>query len=276
MNSLQKSLDSSTAAIIENSNKGFNRIEGELVKDRSARKLFHRENQQSFDEIMMSAKKTERVQEEMHRKLNVIHKLLQNSEGEGISVPRNVTTSNDASIHGISAYSLSESRACSLSIIPPSTLDHDEAASVEMESMCRSYQTKEVQRRQALSSADESFSSSNPTHADMNLLRQQNAELRKALEAERQKNVSVTVEKMQTAKQLQIVFSPSKRKAEEVIPRQSTQTASEQKAEMKYYQRRKSGFIEQMHGRNLLESERVQTSRPATRSRTRAAAAQNH
>jgi hypothetical protein len=223
---------------------------------------------------MMSANKTERVQEEMHRKLNDIHKLLQNSEGEGSSIPRNVTTSNDASIHGISEYSLSQSQACSLSIIPPSTLDHDEAASVEMESMCRSYQTKEMTRRQE-SFADESFSSSNPTHADMKLLKQKYTELRKALEAERQKNVSATVEKMQTAKQLQIVFSPSKRKAEEVIPRQSTQTASEQKAEMKYYQRRKSGFIEQMHGRNLLESERVQTSRPTTRSRTRAAA-QNH
>mmetsp|Transcript_4965 Transcript_4965/g.7583 ORF Transcript_4965/g.7583 Transcript_4965/m.7583 type:complete len:155 (-) Transcript_4965:115-579(-) len=121
----------------------------------------------------------------------------------------------------------------------------------------------------ALSSSENSFN--NDGAMSEFRLRQQNAELVKRLEEEIQKKESVTVEKRQTEKQLNIFTDPRKRKIEAVNPVQSKQSASERKAEMQYLERRKSGLMEQMHGRKLLESERVQTSCPTTRSRTRAA-----
>ena len=157
-----------------------------------------------------------------------------------------------SSIHDISDCSQSQSRAGLVSINPPSMLeddDDDTAPSAEIESMRKSH-------------------SANPNEA---YLQQQNAELLQKLAAERQKNASVMAEKRQTEKHYQIFTSPTKRRHEDVNPSQSIQSASEQKAEMKYYDRRKSGLVEQMQGRNLLESERVQTSRPTTRSRTRLA-----
>ena len=112
---------------------------------------------------------------------------------------------------------------------------------------------------------------SKPTVAEVNSLRHRVAELKEQLSTERQNNASLTSEKRQTEKKLQVFTSPTKKKPEDVAPKQSIQTASERKAEIQYLRRRKDGLVEQMQNRKILESERVQTSRRTTRSQTRSA-----
>jgi len=274
MREFEDRLDRNASKIIANQNKGVETVVGHIAVFKSDQKIANRHVQSSVEELRQSARKAERSarkaessQQVTDRKLDDIKSLMlrrleleQEEKGEVYEteqkgVPRNVMASNvtaASSIHDISDCSQSQPRAGLVSINPPSMLeddDDDTAPSAEIESMRKSH-------------------SANPNEA---YLQQQNAELLQKLAAERQKNASVMAEKRQTEKHYQIFTSPTKRRHEDVNPSQSIQSASEQKAEMKYYDRRKSGLVEQMQGRNLLESERVQTSRPTTRSRTRLA-----
>ena len=239
-------------------------MEGEFAKDRSIQKIHHRETQHSLhgikSDVVMSAKKQDRFMKEQRREMEEVRKNisalvdLANKKGD---IPKDVTA-----ISGISTASMTMSR---------STEDYD--FSPRTRRSRTAFEPPSPSKLPALSSSEHSFNNDGAMseQAEINILRQQNAELVKRLEEEIQKKESVTVEKRQTEKQLNIFTDPRKRKIEAVNPVQSKQSASERKAEMQYLERRKSGLMEQMHGRKLLESERVQTSRPTTRSRTRAA-----
>ena len=84
-----------------------------------------------------------------------------------------------------------------------------------------------------------------------------------------QTNASLRAEKMQTEKQWSLYNSPTQIKIEDLTPSKSIQTAPEKKAELKYYQLRKSGMKHKMQGRTALASGRVPTSQRKTRSQTR-------
>lgn len=105
--------------------------------------------------------------------------------------------------------------------------------------------------------------------AQLNILEHKVADLEEQLCTQMKNYASLASEKLQVEKALQMFTSPTKKRPEDVVPKQSIQTQSEQKAERKYVQRRKDGLIEQRQSRKILDSERVQISRQPTRSQTR-------
>lgn len=235
-------------------------MEGEFAKDRSTHKIFRRETQQSFDEInakfTMSAKKQERANKEQRQQIEGLRTLLIDNlnNNENGDIPNDVTATASMTMSRYTEDDDSSLHTRPTAFDPPSPSKID---ALGMSSSEPSAPAKSV--------------GATSNQAAMNMLLQKNAELTKQLREARQLKESVTVEKRQLEDQFNILLSPRKRKAETVKPVPLKQTASELKAERKYVQRRQSGLIEQNHGRKLLESERVQTSRPTTRSRTRAA-----
>lgn len=252
------SVNESTAAIIDNSNKGFSQIKGELVINRSIDKIAQKQTQQSLDEInsniTMSAKKLDRYNKEYRRDMEELRKMLDHMGDKRGDIPNDVTA-----ISGISTSTATASMTMS-------RYTEDDELSPRMRPTAFVPLSPSKLPALALSSSDSEPSAKNvgatSDQAVVNKLLQENAELTKRLEEEIQKKESVTVEKRQTEKQLNIYTDPRKRKAETVKPVPMKQTASERKAEMQYLERRKSGLMEQMHGRKLLDSERVQSHAP--------------
>ncbi len=95
------------------------------------------------------------------------------------------------------------------------------------------------------------------------------ADLEERLSNEQRNNASLTSQKLQVEKALQLFTSPTKKRPEDIVPKPKTLTQSERKAERDYVKRRKEGLVEQMKSRKILDSERVPTSRRTTRSQTR-------
>ena len=246
---LESKLDENFDKIDEN----FGETKGMITLLQSNQKIDNRRKQMALDELQESARKQNQMLASVMKAINELKKD-QRTEEEGNIIPSTVTTSTTGT-NLLSRFSMGcDDLSASASARTP-------LVSVPREDVPSMHSPEE----KTLSISKKS------TLQESNILQKQNNALQQEITVLTEQLASRSVEQDQTKKQLKAFTSLTKRKAADVVPKQTVQTVSEKKAEMKYYNRRKSGLMEQFQGRNLLESERVPTSRrPNTRSRARA------
>lgn len=239
--------------IMKHQDKGVKEIRSLM---NSANKLTNKTLENGFEdvsrEVHESARKSEQENRMLMEELQKMNKRLfqlsvKDSKDDGptpVDIPFAVTTSRtSSSINEISECS--QKSRISININPPSILSDDDDANKENTNL----------------------------HTN-NILRQENAELKEMLAAEKQAKDSIAAEKKQVVERLQTVISPTRKRPENVIPTLSRQTAREKRAETRSINNSKTGRVKKLQGQSCLHSERDPKSKPPrreTRSQSRLA-----
>ena len=251
-------IDRSTSTIIDNTNKGFHSMKGQLAIAQSNSKIHHRETLNAFDRLedyqeslLKSAKKQERWMQKYDRCMQLMmeRENIKNAHGAG-ELPTVVTTTTTSLSHMTGDDESSPGRReirGKLFIEPPTlpSMMSDNSSTI----------------------ADASYS-----EPEVNVLKDTNTVLKNKLKKEEQTTASMAVKLRQTEMQLKTWTSPRNKKPEDIQPLKVPQTEVQRQAEMKYIEQRRRGKMEQIKAQKLLESERVPISRPRYNTRSQRAA----
>ena len=263
----KRELNRCASTIIDNTNKGFEGVKGQLAIAQSNSKIHHRETLNAFDWIEDGQQTTQHSIKELTK--SVRKQQLQQDRWMRYIIDRENRKNEEAPIPLPFPCDVVTTTTASLSHITS-----DEVYSPDMRvirgNLFKGPDPEAIPSIPTTPDNSTAIADASYSELEANVLKDTNTVLKNKLKKEEQTNASLSVKLRQTEKQLKTWTSPRTKKPENVQPLKVPQTEVQRQAEMKYIEQRRRGKMEQIKAQKLLDSERVPISR-RTRSQRRAA-----